>query len=282
MIDFIVVGAQKAGTSWMYACLYEHPQICAPTKEIHYFSRQRNFKKGLEWYENIFARCEEGKLKGEFSTTYLYDEKTPQRIKDISLDTKIIMSLRNPVTRAFSQYRNLIKGGDVDKAASFDEVSEKDASVLGQGMYFEQAKRYIDTFGKENVLVLVYEDSKKDPAGFIRQIFEFLEVDPDFKPTMLHRKVNTARTPKTIWIEKVMMHVAEILRRCGLGKIFWLIKKSSLPDKVRSMNTEQRDIVLDKETEIKLKQYFKEDVQKLATLTDKKMVSQWHIGETAK
>ena len=54
MVDFIGIGAQKAGTSWVYACLYEHPEICAPIKEIHFFSRSR-FTKGREWYDRIKA-----------------------------------------------------------------------------------------------------------------------------------------------------------------------------------------------------------------------------------
>jgi hypothetical protein len=53
--DFIGIGAQRAGTSWLYACLYEHPQICMPLKEIHFFSCERNWRRGYERYEGIFA-----------------------------------------------------------------------------------------------------------------------------------------------------------------------------------------------------------------------------------
>ena len=136
-IDFIGVGAQKSGTSWIYACLYEHPEICAPIKEIHYFSRERNFKKGIEWYKNIFNTCKKGQLKGEFSTTYLYDGKTPDRIKKEFPNTKIIISLRNPVDRAFSHYRNEIKGGHIPKNTTFEEAMKNDKSIVEQGMYYK-------------------------------------------------------------------------------------------------------------------------------------------------
>jgi hypothetical protein len=70
MINFIGIGAQKSGTSWAYTCLYDHPEVCAPIKEIHFFSRPR-FSQGKEWYERHFGSCGEGKLRGEFSTSYL-------------------------------------------------------------------------------------------------------------------------------------------------------------------------------------------------------------------
>ncbi|MCR4285481.1 MAG: sulfotransferase, partial [Candidatus Kaiserbacteria bacterium] len=70
MINFIGLGAQKSGTSWAYTCLYEHPEVCIPVKEIHFFSRPR-YAEGKEWYEAHFKKCAEGKLRGEWSTSYL-------------------------------------------------------------------------------------------------------------------------------------------------------------------------------------------------------------------
>ena len=53
----IGIGAQRTGSSWLYACMYEHPEICMPRKEINFFSRERNWSRGFEWYEGIFAEC---------------------------------------------------------------------------------------------------------------------------------------------------------------------------------------------------------------------------------
>ena len=109
-VNFIGVGAQKSGTSWIYACLYEHPEICAPIKEIHFFSRPR-YEKGIAWYEKQFDRCAVEKLRGEFSTSYLYTPEAAARIHAAYPDAKIIAVLRNPIDRAYSQYRNAIKAG---------------------------------------------------------------------------------------------------------------------------------------------------------------------------
>lgn len=274
-IDFIGVGAQKSGTSWIYACLYEHPQICAPIKEIHFFSRERNWSKGIDWYLNKFNSCKTGLLKGEFSTSYLYDENSAARIKKHFPKAKIILSLRNPVNRAFSQYRNAIKAGEISKDTSTEEAIEKDKSIIEQGLYYGQIKRYLDIFGKERILVLIYEDSKKNPAEFIKSIYKFLNIDENFVPSMLHRSVNTARTPRHVVVDRYMTRIAEFLRRIGLDKIVWFIKKSSIPDMVRKVNTQEDDIILAPDVKKRLKKIFQEDVKKLSKLIGRDMSHEW-------
>src|SRR5438045_5070609 len=90
--DFIGIGAQRTGTSWIYACLYEHPEICMPRKEINFFSRERNWTRGFEWYEQIFAECPSRTIAGEFSTSYLSDAQAPARIKDRYPAVRLIVS----------------------------------------------------------------------------------------------------------------------------------------------------------------------------------------------
>jgi Sulfotransferase domain len=114
-VDFVGVGAQRSGTSWLYACLYEHPGICAPIKELHFFSRERNYERGLDWYLGHFDRCPPGAVRGEFSTSYLYAPEAAGRIRAAFPEVRIMMSLRNPVARAYSQYRNAIVAGEIGK-----------------------------------------------------------------------------------------------------------------------------------------------------------------------
>ena len=72
--DFLVIGAQKSGTTWLWSMLNQHPETDLPIeKEIHYFGGIENFRKGKEWYYNHFRNLTNGKLTGEASTTYLYD-----------------------------------------------------------------------------------------------------------------------------------------------------------------------------------------------------------------
>ena len=147
-IDFVGVGAQRSGTSWIYACLYEHPEICAPMKEIHFFSRPR-YEKGIAWYLAHFAKCKEGTKKGEYSTSYLYSPVAAERIHKDFPEVKLVVSLRNPIDRAYSQYRNAIKAGEVSKGMTFEDFIEKDKSALEQGQYYTELMRYLALFDRE-------------------------------------------------------------------------------------------------------------------------------------
>ena len=277
MINFIGVGAQKSATSWVYACLYEHPQICAPIKEIHFFSRPR-YEKGTEWYESHFNKCENGKRTGEFSTSYLYSLDAPERIKSCYPEVKFIAMLRNPITRAYSQYRNAIKAGEITEEETFESYAQKEVSVLEQGKYAEQLARYYALFKKEQILVLIQEDIDADPGAFMKRIYAFLGVDTSFVPTMLHTPVNVGRTPKHVFIERTMHHVAEFLRKIGFDKFVWAIRKLGLPDIVRGFNTKvgaKRDTpTYDKEA---LARYFRDDARKLTTYLDRDMVTEWNL-----
>ncbi|HEU4677805.1 MAG TPA: sulfotransferase domain-containing protein, partial [Candidatus Paceibacterota bacterium] len=137
MIDFIGLGAQKSGTSWAYTCLYEHPAVCMPQKELHFFSRPR-FEEGKEWYEAQFKNCAPGKLRGEWSTSYLYSPDAPERIRSLYPNAKLLAILRNPIDRAYSQYRNAVRAGEIPKSMPFRAYSAKEPSVWEQGRYAEE------------------------------------------------------------------------------------------------------------------------------------------------
>jgi len=275
MINFIGLGAQKAGTSWVYACLYEHPQICAPVKEIHFFSRQR-FENGKEWYENHFTNCDATKKKGEFSTSYLYSKETPLRIKETYPDVKLIAILRNPVERAISQYRNAIKAGEITEETSFEVYTQANESVIGQGMYHEQLKRYYDLFTKDQILVLIYEDIKKDPSGFMKRIYRFLGADDSFESSMLYTEINIARTPKSVGLGRVMHRAAEFLRRKGFDKMVHGIRKSGLPNLIHKVNTKNSNPAENIDTS-GLAGHFLADVEQLGELLNRDLKAEWKL-----
>ena len=278
MVDFIGVGAQKSGTSWTYACLYEHPQICAPIKEIHFFSRPR-FEKGREWYESHFKKCDRDAITGEFSTSYLYSKDAPERIKKMYPDVKLIAILRNPVDRAYSQYRNAIKAGDITEEISFETYHSDEESVEKQGLYAEQLLRYLEIFPREQILILIYEDIKKDPIAFMKRIYQFLGVGDTFVSSMVGTEINVARTPKRIGPERVMHHTAEFLRAHGFDRLVHLIRKTGLTEGIRALNTREgarRSEPLPFDV-VAYKRLFADDVARLSSLLDRDMKTEWSI-----
>lgn len=276
MVDFIGIGAQRTGTSWTYACLYEHPEVCAPIKEIHFFSRPR-YSEGIPWYESHFKKCKDTQKVGEFSTSYLYSEESAERIHAAYPDAKIIAILRNPITRAISQYGNAVKGGEIPESMTFSEYAKSEKSVLEQGRYAEQLDRYFARFDASQVLVLIHEDAKKDPQAFMSRVYAFLGVDANFVPSMLHETVNNTRVPKNIMLERKMHHFSEFLRRNGFDKLVHGIRRMGIPDLIRKVNTKPQKEERVSYDEEELKAYFKADTERLGTMLGRDLAREWKI-----
>jgi hypothetical protein len=272
MVNFIGIGAQKSGTSWVYACLYEHPEVCIPVKEIHFFSRAR-FSKGKDWYESHFKLCKSFKKRGEYSTSYLYSHEAAKNIYSYYPNVALIVVLREPVSRAYSQYRNAIRAGEVEKKLSFDEYIDLEPSCIAQGLYYKQLKLYYDIFNEEQILVIQYEDMTDNPKDFIQLIYKHIGVDERFVPRSLETKINIARTPRYLFLDSIMHRVAEFLRIHGAGMLVHQIKCSGVTDSVRRLNTvmaEPDSLDLNK-----YKKYFLEDVKKLDVLLNKNFSKKW-------
>ncbi len=276
MVDFIGVGAQKAGTSWIYACLFEHPEICAPVKELHFFSRPRYETEGSEWYERHFAACPSATKVGEFSTSYLYSEAAVARIATDYPHAKLIAVVRHPLERAYSQYRNAIKGGEVTKTRTFAEYAKGEPSCLAQGRYGEQLARYFEHFTKEQLLVLRYEDSATDPLGFIQSIYAHLGVDVGYVPPSLESRINVARVPRATGIDRVMHRVAEWLRRIGFSQAVHLVKRSGITDAIRRINTDAA-ATPEKPDLSAYAEYFSDDLATLSELLGTDMRVYWNL-----
>ena len=241
---FIGLGARNSGTSWIYENLRTHPQICIPIKEIHFFSKATNFFLGIKWYEGHFMRCELNQKCGEFCTSYLSSWKAPLRISHFYSKTKLLAVLRNPLDRAFSNYKNDLIVGNVKKGSDFFSVLNDHPEYINQGRYAEQLEHYLRYFPRENMLILIYEDIQKDPQIFMSKIYQFLDVDSEFISPLLHDRINPTHVPKSHAIEKINRlsssiqsviggSLSHILKKPGLKRIIWRSnreKKQGIPE----------------------------------------------------
>lgn len=195
---FLLVGAAKAGTTSLYHYLHQHPDIfMSRVKEPHFFSWEddgwpRWAVKTRAEYENLFDEGADATARGEASTWYLYSEGAADRIHAANPDMKIVALLRNPVERAYSNWSfNLEKG--YDTALTFEEALalETERQETGTpwhqhyfqaGLYADQVRRYYERFGRERVLVLLYEDFRANPQRIVEQTYTFLGVEPTYTP----------------------------------------------------------------------------------------------------
>ena len=200
--NFLIVGAAKSGTSSLYEYLAQHPDIyLCPVKEPCYFSDGNpSLVRTDQEYEALFDGRTSEKAVGEASASYLHDPEAPGKIKALLDGVKIIIILRNPVNRAYSQWGQIFYQLGYEKL-SFENALEAEADRISQGkfgetspfyygfyryfhagLYHEQVKRYIDTFDRERVQVHIFEEFIKDPIKSCKEIFMFIGVDPDFRP----------------------------------------------------------------------------------------------------
>lgn len=202
--DFLIIGAQKAGTTSMHKYLSMHPQIVmSKKKELHYFDSFLNDNNdSLRKYKNNFPlRLQIGqkKIAGETTPYYLFHPHVPKRVKKSIPDVKLIVLLRNPVERAFSLYNAHINSG-VEKIQSFKEAIDiedqrinndkellhenkfhvakdyKFFSYLARGRYFEQIENWFKYFDENQFIFIESSSFFKNIDQSLKQVFSFLNV----------------------------------------------------------------------------------------------------------
>lgn len=239
--DFFIVGAAKAGTSSLHNYLSQHPEIFMPDlKEPHFFSEWRPptpAPDDLDGYLSLFEGVPEGVRAGEASTSYLCSADAPARLKRFRPDAKIIMVLRDPVERAYSQYWNHTR--DSVEPLSFEEALEAEPGraergwwcgyhYVGCGLYAEQVKRYLDLFGGKSVRVYLFEDLVRDGEGVCRDLFSFLGVDVGHT-VEVGRALNRSGPPRSPLASRLLRKATELFRISQRQLARKGFKKSPLP-----------------------------------------------------
>lgn len=208
--NFFLVGTPRAATTSLWEWLRGHPEIyMSPLKETHFFASWKPATvpsvSSEREYLRLFKGARERKVVGEASPTYLSDPNAPGRIKEVSPDARILIVLRDPVTRAYSNYWHDLRHDD--SRGSFEEVVRAQAErpysiVVGRGKYAPGLKRYLGLFAPR-VLVLVFEELVADVRGHFRRVLEFLDVDPGYADDFDATQRNPSALPRnaaTKWV----------------------------------------------------------------------------------
>lgn len=186
MPQFLIIGTQKAGTSWLELVLGQHPRIYMPGKQLHFFDQ--NYGRGSDWYARQFpSNLASGVLAGEKTTEYFdtkYVARTPVRIAESFDEVKMILILRDPVERAISSVRHHIMRGlepyteDIE-GALFADLERKDGyRYIERGMYSLQLGEYLNNFDREEILTLIYEeDVLAQPEASLEKVCLFLGIE---------------------------------------------------------------------------------------------------------
>jgi hypothetical protein len=199
--DFVIAGAPKCGTTSLYRYLQQHPRVYMPElKEPRFFCNfpVESFEFGTKQfhpeivttpdkYVDLFAAAPADSVTGEASTDYLWVEGTAARIRTWNPAAKIIVMLRNPIDRAYSEYRHTIAANFQQETfwSSLQKENERFRERFDpiffhvrRGLYAQSLKSYFDTFGRNQVMVVLYEDFAASPKDVVQRAFAFLGLAP--------------------------------------------------------------------------------------------------------
>ena len=222
--DFIIIGETKCGTTSFFNYLIKHPKILDTfgngdnvdkiynTKEIRYFDRY--FDRGLEWYKSCFPDTKSDEITGEATPMYMYRTMSMRRIYDVLPKVKLIVQLRNPVDRLYSNYMHNKKWvpGWKNKYFSFEHfinsAHDVDYYLIDKGLYAQTLKRWFNLFKREQFFIFSVEELEKNPQFIYNEALKFLCVDKFNLKEFKHFRQNQYQ-PMTVKIRNELIRFYE-------------------------------------------------------------------------
>jgi len=296
-----IVGQPKSGTSALYAFLKEHPQVCvSSTKEPQYFCNdlrsQYFYIAGLERnegnYLKLFRSRKHHKAILEASTAYLYSKVAAREIYSFNRKAKIIIMLREPVDFLYAYHLQMLRTSCVfedemnfEHALELEELRKSGKNIPDKCLeptflfyserikYTEQIIRYRDVFSRDQIMIIIYDDFKKNNEKTYNDVVEFLGLDNTFKPN--YRIVNPGvkvrfrKTKQTI--DKTLYSLKQLIKLYMPSWLFNIIRKiyrNIIFDKINIHN-------LDNKTKYNCMVQYKDEVKKLSKYLDRDLVALW-------
>ncbi|MGB3571538.1 MAG: sulfotransferase domain-containing protein, partial [Phormidesmis sp.] len=202
----LIIGAQKAGSSWLSKNLSQHPEVFVCKREVHYFNLERHYRKGISWYERRFEQVQDEKVIAEKTPNYLWI--TPYTVKSrfgnhlgsvhqkmhaALPEAKLIVVLRNPVERAISAVNHYRTLGQISPFTDIDTVLDcrrlnhqnllatDGFGIFSMGRYYEQLSAYYKYYRRNQILIVNFEtEITADPQAGLQKVCDFLEIDSSF------------------------------------------------------------------------------------------------------
>jgi len=291
--NFLVVGAAKTGSTALYNYMQQHPEIFLSNevKESYFFIRPKSilnngtgYHEGSviddeEFYYGLYRNVDQKqKAIGEVCTSYLYYYRdTIKHIKDEIGDPKIIIVIRNPIDRSYSEYLQMVRNNLVNE--TFEEALAKEKTRISEGwwwgfhptavsFYSDAIKAYLNNFSQ--VKIKVYDDFINAPLKYIQDIFAFLDVDQSFAPNM-EKKHNISMIPKNKYLYKLIY--SKKPRISSQREFYKKILPRRLKDKLIKYYYKKnfQKSPMNPETKEKLRKYFRNEILELQNLTGRNL-----------
>lgn len=196
--NYIVMGAAKCGSTTLSALLGAHPEVYMVPHEVHFFSKDEIYDKGMEWYESLFPKSKQFKCVGENSNTYTMAKRFPNTLGRLlryhanPSQLKLIYIVRNPLAMLESFW--IEKRSHGGEAVHYDfniAIKNNTDQLLDVAKYWQQLKPYIETFSSKQIHVVFLEDLKTEQHQTITNCYRFLGLDLDIKLDLNNIQLNS-------------------------------------------------------------------------------------------
>ncbi|MGB3187490.1 MAG: sulfotransferase [Ornithinimicrobium sp.] len=223
--NFLYIGPDKAGSTWLHEVLIQHPDIyLSPAKDLYFFDRY--YSKGREWYAGHFSDARDETVVGEVCQDYLADPDAPRRIHETLGAPKVMVTLRDPVQRAFSSYLYMRKHGE--GPSTFAQALRAEPRLVEHGRYGAQIARFRQFVPARSLHIAVFDDLKSDPQSFVNAVLTWLDV----APMRLTEEQRGARLPASrarfLPLAWVVRRAANVARTLDQAELVGKVKRSAI------------------------------------------------------
>jgi hypothetical protein len=260
--NFIFIGPDKSGSSWLHHVLSQHPQgYVPPSKDIYFFDRY--YDRGLEWYFRHFVDCPpDARAVGELSHDYLFSPLAAERIRADLPDVRLITSLREPLDRSFSQYLYMRRNAITHKP--FEEAVKDHPEILSNSLYARHLEAYFALFQRNQIKTMFYDHLKAEPRSFALEIFDFLglaTLEMDFSS-----RVRPASQARSRLAARAAHVLAVKARNHGFGRLVGWAKRSWMQEALYKPYAMAEKPTLPADTRRRFAGYFDADIARLERL----------------
>jgi hypothetical protein len=254
-------------------CRLAHPDVFVPiAKDIQFFDY--NYDKGIAWYLDFFKPGLGQTAVGELSHDYYLFPEVATRIHQHLPDVRLFCCLRDPISETMAVFLQQRKEF-VSDAQGFGEYAFRE-ETLKRSDYLNNLLPFYELFPRDRILVLFFEELRRDPAAFIRRVYEFLQVDASFEPPSLHRRVLPASEPRSFGFAHFAYQTGVLLRKIGLANVVGHVKRNRVFSSLlyKPLDTKPE---IPQEVEDRLRAYYQQRYRNLPELIGRPLPLEWAL-----
>jgi len=308
--DFIIAGGMKCGTTSLHHILDRHPDIYIAKEEIHFFNiddlvqhtdsyvfvdgvwhypkYEKDFNDNLNWYQSFFLNSKEHQLIGEDSTTYLASGNVPERISELIPNVKIIIMLRDPTLRAYSNYWHLLRTGRA--LWNFEnslQISPFD--LIERSCYKSQIEMFMKFISRDQIYFILFEEYISDSSTVVKDLCKFLGISFDsFDMNKIETHQNRASVPAVpifqVWANRMLRlkkrkHRFTLKTESSDTSQHPILKLTNMANKIHRLFNPLKEgppPPMKTATKLFLDDYFQQQSKGLSTLVEKNIDAYWY------